>query len=69
VVCGLLRARVTTEKDLVVLRSASVRVKCTDFSFVENLVTPVIGVVCDLLHARVTAEKDSVVLRSASVRV
>jgi len=53
----------------VVLRSASVRVKCTDFSFVENLVTPVIGVVCDLLHARVTAEKDSVVLRSASVRV
>jgi len=70
VVCDLLRAQVTAEKDAVVLRNASVmRGWLTDLIFVENRDTPVLGVLCDLLRARVTAEKDSMVLNIASVRV
>jgi len=42
VVCDLLRAQVTTEKDSVVLTSASacVRVYLTDLTFTENRDTP-----------------------------
>ena len=36
VVCDLLRARFTSEKDSVVIKSAFVRTKLTDFVFVEN---------------------------------
>jgi len=69
VLCGLLRAQVTAEKDLTVLRSASVEVYLTDVTFVEYLDRPILGVVCDLLRARVAATKGSVVLTNACVRI
>ena len=70
VVCDLLRAQVTTDKDSVVLKSASACVRVyLLISHLQRIVThPVLGVVCDLLRAQVTTDKDSVVLTSASVR-
>ena len=62
-----LRARVTAEKDLVMLQKCVF--KYTDLSSAENFVTPVSGVVCDLLRARVTAEKDSVMVKIAKVHL
>ena len=70
VVCDLLRAQVTTDKDSVVLTSASACVRVyLLISHLQRIVThTVLGVVCDLLRAQVTTDKDSVVLKSASVR-
>jgi len=39
-VCDLLRARVTSKKDSVMLRSTWVRIQVTDLTFVENPDTP-----------------------------
>ena len=47
VVCDILSAQVTAEKDSVVLKSAFVGGGLTDVIFVENLDTPPLGVVCD----------------------
>jgi len=40
VVCDLFAARVTAEQDSLVINRASVRVQCSDLTFVENLDTP-----------------------------
>jgi len=72
VVCDLLRAQVTTDKDSVVFTSASACVRVyLLISHIQRIVAhPVLGVVCNLLRVQVTTDtgKDSVVLKSASVR-
>jgi len=70
VLCDLLLARVTAEKDSGVLKSASVRVWLTDLIFVENIDIPCTrSSMWYLKRTRVITEKGSVVLKGASVRV
>jgi len=63
VVCDILSAQVTAEKDSVVLKSAFVGGGLTDVIFVENLDTPRIRSSVWLLRIPVTTEKDSVVFK------